>query len=152
MTHWLTDRLKLDYQVTKNIKLGAKGYVGYGHSGSKREDFTSVSLWDFHYGLTSLITLPGKVQFSTDLTMYSRRGYSNSTSNSDDLVWNARISKTFTKAGLTLALDGFDILGNISNISQVLNSQGRTETYRNSLPRYVMLHAIYRLNKQPKKH
>ena len=33
----------------------------------------------------------------------------------------------------------------------MLNSQGRTETYRNSLPRYVMLHAIYRLNIKPKK-
>ena len=58
---------------------------------------------------------------------------------------------TPTVEGLTLALDGFDILGNLSNISQVLNSQGRTETYRNSLPRYVMLHAIYRLNIKPKK-
>ena len=83
--------------------------------------------------------------------MYSRRGYANAGSNTNDLVWNARISKTIPKLGITLALDGFDILGNLSNISQMLNSQGRTETYRNSLPRYVMLHAIYRLNKKPKK-
>jgi len=47
-------------------------------------------------------------------------------------------------------LDGFDILNNLSNITQTVNSQGRTETYRNALPRYVMLHVIYRLNKQPK--
>ncbi|MBP5359983.1 MAG: outer membrane beta-barrel protein [Bacteroidaceae bacterium] len=151
MTHWVTDQLLLDYQLTKSIKLGAKGYMGYGHSSSGREDFSSVSLWDFNYGLTSLISLPWDMQLSTDITMYSRRGYANAGSNTNDLVWNARISKTIPKLGLTLALDGFDILGNLSNISQVLNSQGRTETYRNSLPRYVMLHAIYRLNLQPKK-
>ena len=68
-----------------------------------------------------------------------------------DLVWNARVSKTFTKAGLTVMLDAFDILGNLSNISQVLNSQGRTETYRNSIPRYIMAHVIYRLNKKTRK-
>lgn len=32
-----------------------------------------------------------------------------------------------------------------------LNGQGRTETYRNVIPSYGMLHVIYRLNVQPKK-
>lgn len=150
MTHWITDRLRLDYKINKNVKIGAKGYIGYGRSTSNREDFTTVNVYDFHYGLTALINLPAAFQLSTDLTMYSRRGYVGSGSNTNDLVWNARLSKTFTKAGITFAIDGFDILGNLSNISQVLNSQGRTETYRNSLPRYIMAHIIYRLNKQPK--
>ena len=150
MTHWITDRLRIDYKINKNIKLGAKGYIGYGCSTSSRDDFNNVNVYDFHYGLTALVQLPAAFQLSTDLTMYSRRGYANSAANTNDLVWNARLSKTFTKAGLTFALDAFDILGNLSNISQVLNSQGRTETYRNSLPRYIMAHVIYRLNKRPK--
>lgn len=82
---------------------------------------------------------------------YSRRGYAGNGNNTNDLVWNARLTKTFTKAGATLVINGFNILGNIYNTSQLINSQGRTETYRNSLPRYAMLHLIYRLNKQPKK-
>ena len=151
MTLWLTDRLRLDYKINKNIKLGAKGYIGYGRSTSNREDFATVNVYDFHYGLTALVNMPFGLQLSTDLTMYSRRGYANSSANTNDLVWNARLSKTFTKAGITFALDGFDILNQLSNISQVLNSQGRTETYRNSLPRYIMAHVIYRLNKRPKK-
>ena len=150
MTHWITDRLRIDYKINKNIKLGAKGYIGYGRSTSSRDDFNNVNVYDFHYGLTALVNLPAAFQLSTDLTMYSHRGYATGSSNTNDLVWNARLSKTFTKAGLTFALDGFDILGNLSNISQVLNSQGRTETYRNSLPRYIMAHVIYRLNKKPK--
>ena len=32
-----------------------------------------------------------------------------------------------------------------------MNSQGRTEARYNTLPRYAMLHVIYRLNIQPKK-
>ena len=151
MTYWITDRLRIDYRVSKNFKLGAKGYVGIGHTFSTRDDFQSLTLCDFNYGLTALVQLPTALQLSTDLTMYSRRGYANSSANTNDLVWNARLSKTFTKAGLTFALDGFDILNQLSNISQVINSQGRTETYRNSLPRYIMAHVIYRLNKKPKK-
>lgn len=48
-------------------------------------------------------------------------------------------------------LDGFDILGNLSNVRRTPNAQGRTETYYNVIPRYAMLHAVYRLNIQPKK-
>ena len=148
-THSYTERLRLDRKIGKH-SIGAKGYIGIGHVTSSRPDFESFTLYDFHYGLTSLVNLPLGLQLSTDLTMYSRRGYASSSANTNDLVWNARLSKTFTKAGLTFALDGFDILNQLSNISQVINSQGRTETYRNSLPRYIMAHVIYRLNKKPK--
>ena len=48
-------------------------------------------------------------------------------------------------------IDGFDILGQLSSLSQYLNSQGRTESYRNTLHSYVMAHVLYRLNKKPKK-
>lgn len=150
-SHRLSDRINLNYRISGKVNIGAKGYVGYAHSHSDNHDFSTLNLWDFHYGLTSLISLPWSLQFSTDLTMYSRRGYATHSSNSNDLVWNARLTKTFAKQGLTLALDGFDILGNLSNVSYILNSQGRTETYRNSLPRYVMFHAIFHLNRQPHK-
>lgn len=151
MTCWAKDRINVSYKATKSLRLGAKGYLAYGYSTSNRNGFDDVRVYDFHYGLTSLLTLPMQWQVSTDLTMYCRRGYVGAGLNCNDLLWNARISKTFAKAGLTLAVDGFDILGNLSNVSQVLNSQGRTEIWRNSLPRYVMAHVIYRFNKQPKK-
>ena len=151
LTTWTTDRMKLTYRVNKKFNLGAKAYVGYGYSTSDLDDFSTVSICDFHYGVTALLSLPCQWQISTDMMMYSRRGYSNSSANTNDLVWNARLSKTLTKLGITIAVDGFDILGNLSNISQIINSQGRTETYYNSLPRYVMAHVIYRFNKKPKK-
>ena len=71
--------------------------------------------------------------------------------NTDELVWNARLSKQVWKKRLTFALEGFDILHNLSAVTHTLNGQGRTETYRNVIPSYGMLHVIYRLNVQPKK-
>ena len=48
-------------------------------------------------------------------------------------------------------IPAFDILGNLSNVRRTLNAQGRTETWYNVIPRYVMAHVVYRLNIQPRK-
>ena len=87
----------------------------------------------------------------TDLNLYSRRGYESAGMNTNDLVWNARVSKTFLDGNLSLILDGFDILNQLSGTSYLINGQGQTETYRNVLPRYIMGHIVYRLNIKPKK-
>ena len=48
-------------------------------------------------------------------------------------------------------LDGFDLLGQLDNVTRTVNAQGRTETCTNVLPRYALLHLVYRFSKQPKK-
>ena len=83
------------------------------------------------------------------LTDYDR--YSYKTMNTEEVVWNATLSRGFFHGNMTLSIDGFDILGQLSNVRQTLNAQGRTETWFNSIPRYVMFRVIYRLNKEPKK-
>ena len=95
--------------------------------------------------------LPWSLQLSTDLTMYSRRGYSEPSMNTNELVWNARLAKRLMKGNLIVMFDGFDLLGNLSNVRRSINAQGRTETYTNVMPRYGLLHVVYRFNKNPKK-
>lgn len=46
---------------------------------------------------------------------------------------------------------GANMMGNLSNVQRYVNAQGRTETFNNVIPSYGILHAIYRLNIQPKK-
>ena len=124
--------------------------MGNGAVHSTRQDFNNMNIWDFNYGLTGNFSLLPKLQLSTDITMYSRRGYSEPSLNTNDLVWNARISYTMMKGNMVLMLDGFDILGNLSNITSSLNGQGRTEIRRNVLPQYVLFHIQYKLNIRPK--
>ena len=66
-------------------------------------------------------------------------------------MWNLRVAKKCMKGKLTVMFDGFDLLNNISTVRQTLNAQGRTETRHMSIPRYAMLHAVYRLSHSPKK-
>lgn len=142
------ERIKLDYAFAK-VKIGAKVSCGWNYLTSRRKDFTDINTLDLTYGVNGQAQLPWGLQFSTDINLYSRRGYEDRTMNTDDIVWNAQLSKRLLKDKLTVSLDGFDMLGQLSDITQTMNGQGRTETWRNVIPSYFMLRCIYRLNIQP---
>ena len=149
-THLLTEQIKLDYTLSR-ATLGVKGNVTWQSATSARESFNEINAFDYQYGLTARITLPWDMRLSTDLTVYSRRGYATSGMNTDDVVWNARLTKNFMQGNLQVMVDGFDILHQLSGTSYSINGQGQTETFRSVLPRYVMAHIIYRLNIKPRK-
>ena len=150
-THNVTEDLSLTWRPTDKMEFGAGGKLTYQHSTSDREYFTNINAFTYQYGVTGQIDLPWNMQVGTDLTMYSRRGYSEASMNTNELVWNARISKRLPKQNLTILFDGFDLLGNLSNVRRYVNAQGRTEAFYNVIPSYGLLHIIWRLNKQPKK-
>ncbi|MBQ6433362.1 MAG: outer membrane beta-barrel protein [Bacteroidaceae bacterium] len=118
---------------------------------SDRQDFQDFSAFTCRTSLSAILKLPWKLDLSTDLNLYTRTGYADAALNTNDFVWNARLSRPFFKGKFLVLLDGFDILGQLSNVTRVMNAQGRTETYTNVMPRYVLLHAVWRFNKQPKK-
>ena len=118
---------------------------------SAREDFTTQTVWRLNNGLEFHFGLPFDFDLSTDLGLYTTRGWNDSSANTTDFVWNARLSRTFKVPNITLAVDAFDILHQLSSRSFAMNSQGRTEVYRNTLPSYVLAHVIWRFNKAPKK-
>lgn len=150
-SHNLDEELSLSWRPTDKMEFTAKGNLHYQHSTSDCEDFLPINVFDFNYGLSAQVELPWNFQISTDLTMYSRRGYSDTTMNTNELVWNARLTKRLMHGNLLLQLDGFDILGNLSNVRHSINAQGRTETFYNVIPSYALFHIIWRLNKKAKK-
>ena len=147
----LGERLGLDYKFGASSKVGVKTNGTWRNVTSTRDNFSRISAFDYNYGFTATLKLPLNFQFTTDLTMYGRRGYEGSQLNTDDLVWNARLSCSMLKGRIVCMLDGFDLLGNLNNVTRTINAQGRTETWSNTLPRYVMFHVAYRFSKKPKK-
>ena len=121
------------------------------HLTGDHSDFEDFHAFTCRTSLAAIMKLPWKMDLSTDITLYSRTGYADDALNTNDLVWNARLSRPFFKGKILVIFDGFDILGQLSNVTRTLNAQGRTETYTNVMPRYALLHVVYRLNKQPKK-
>lgn len=146
----VSQQLKLDYRYAK-LTVGVSGHAAYNHATADRTDFNDVNLWSIRYGAHAVIDLPWKMQLSTDLTMFSRRGYESGAMNRDDLVWNARLAKSVWRNRLTFMVDAWDVLGNLSNVNAGLNGQGRWEYYHNVIPRYALLRVVYRFDLQPKK-
>jgi len=149
--HNTTGKLGLAYRPNAKMSFGAKGSLDWQLTSSNNAAIENINAFTFNYGLTAQVELPWNMQFATDLTMYSRRGYSDESMNTNELVWNARLSKRMMKGNLIVQLDGFDMLGNLKNVRRYVTASGRTETFYNVIPSYCLLHAIWRLNKQPKK-
>ena len=149
-TTYLTQGLRINYSIS-SIHLGGKASGTYTRQTSPRAGFVTTDAAPYQYGINCTADIPMGWQISTDATMYSRRGYADKAFNTDHFVWNIRVAKKFMKGRLTVMLDGFDILNNISNVRQTLNAQGRTETWYMSIPRYAMLHAVYRFSKSPQR-
>ncbi len=99
----LNEELRLTYRYNK-LNVGVKGSVAWNHATANRNDFTDADTWNVRYGANTVIDLPWTLQLSTELTMFTRRGYESATMNKDDLVWNARLSKSFLKNRLSLML------------------------------------------------
>ena len=149
-TVYLEDQLRLTYQYG-DFTGGVSGKAAWRRSTSYREDFQDINAWDYSYGLNLKYTIPvAKIDVATDLTMFSRRGYNSSMMNTDDLVWNASLSRSFLKGKITARLMAFDILHQLSSTQYSVNAQGRTETWHNCIPRYALLTLAYKFQKMPK--
>lgn len=122
------------------------------NSTGNSDNFEHINTYDYQYGGNAQYTIPGiELTVATDINMFCRRGYSSSVMNTDDLVWNAQLTRSFFKGRLTAKLQAFDLLHRLSNVRYNINAQGRTETWYNCIPRYVMLTAAYKFTKKPEK-
>lgn len=149
-TSILRDYLKLSFQKG-DLSLALVADAQWRNSTSHRDNFHTLNAYDYNYGMTLSYKLPLGIQLATDLKQYSRRGYGDKSMNTDDLVWNASLARSFCKGRLTITAEGFDLLHQLSNTTYTVNAQGRTEVWRNTIPNYMMMHVAYKLTKTPKK-
>ncbi len=139
-------RAGIDYRFSNGSTIGAGFSATVEHQHSAREGFNDRTSYAYNPSLRLLLKLPAQIEFNTQFNPYFRRGYENKEMNTTEYIWNATASKTFAKSGFTLKLAAYDILGSAKHVYTSINAQGRTETWRNCLPRYVMLSAIYRFD------
>ena len=78
--------------------------------------------------------MPWNMMLATNIDMNSRRGYSDASMNTNELIWNAQLSQSFLKGNaLTLSLQFYDILKQKSNFSRMIDAYRRTDTEYNSV-------------------
>ena len=147
---FLSQKLRLGWQIGRqNIEV--KGEAELRHTSSTREDFSPINARHFNYGVIGRFSLPYGLGINTDFTCYTRRGYGSKELDTTDAIFNVGLSYAPRKSRWVFMLDGFDLLHQLSNVHYAVSASGRTVSYTNALPRYVLLTVQYRLNLQPRK-
>lgn len=149
-TLYNTEDLRFNYRIN-HFDISATGNFAYRHSMSDRANFSTLNIFEYNYGLALNYRLPWKLQLAADAKMHSRRGYYSQAMNTNDLVCNASLSKSFQKESIAVSLEAFDIFHQLSSTEYTLNAQGRVESWRKSIPSYLMLHLSWRWSHMPKK-
>ena len=125
------------------------GRVLYSHSTYSMRPENNMDTWNFSYGPSGTLRLPWQnLQISTNLSMSSRRGYSDPQFNTNELLWNAQVSVSFLKKNaLTLSFRIYDILHEQSNVSRAISATSRSDSEDNSIYSYCMFHLVYKFDK-----
>ena len=111
--------------------------------------FTTINAWTVRYGMSADISLPWGIQCRTIINSYSRFNYSDASMNDTRVIMNMNLTKQF-KHGFSVTAEAFDLLRQNKNVSVILNEQGRTESYYQTLPPYVLIGVSWRFTKLPK--
>lgn len=143
----VSERLTANYRAD-NFDISLNGFVRYSHSKSTAQPEDRMNVFNFSYGPSVNYTLPWyNIKISTNLSMSSRRGYSDPNANTDELLWNAQLSASFLpKNALTVSVQLFDILQQQSNISRVVEALYRRDSESNAIYSYGMLNLSYKFN------
>ena len=142
----LRERLGFSYR-NDWFEVELNGSVNYNHNSNALQTSSNLNTWSFNYGFNTTINAPWGTQFTTNLGMASRRGFSDDAANTDELIWNAQIAQSFLKGKpLSIRLEFYDLLHQQSNFTRTVNAMMRQDTEYNAITSYVMLRVNYRLN------
>lgn len=138
-------RLNLTYR-NDWIEVGPQGSIQYSSATNNLNSRGNLDTYNFAYGGNLQLTMPWNMTFTTDITRQSRRGYSDSSMNTNEIVWNMQLSQTLLKNSLIISLRAYDVLHQRSAISRALTAVSRTDSWNKAINTYVMLNVTYRLN------
>ena len=145
-TYNLTPNASLSFR-NKWLSFSINGSVTYARTENKLQASRNLTTWNFHYGGNTKITFPWGTNLSTDFHMHSKRGYSDRSLNTNELLWNLQLSHSFLRGKpLTVMLQWYDILHEQSNFSRTVSANGWTDREVNAITSYAMIHVSYRVN------
>ena len=129
------------------LHVALNGNMTYARTENELQASRNLSTWNFSYGGTTQIKMPWGMTLNTDIHMFSKRGYSDQTLNTNELIWNMQLSQGFMRGKrLTVMLRWYDILNRQSNFTRNVTANGWTDREVNTITSYAMLHVSYRLN------
>ncbi|QFQ13309.1 hypothetical protein C7Y71_009970 [Pseudoprevotella muciniphila] len=138
---------RINYSLNK-LNLALRASTSWQHITNTSNADNNINAWKYQVGLSAQCPLPLKLTLNSELSVRGRRGYNFSEINTDEVVLNGSLSRAFGKKDeFIVKLYAEDILGGRKNVSTIVNAQGLTEKWQNTLPRYVMLSIMWNFHK-----
>lgn len=136
-----TERLRVTYR-NDIVELNLGGRTRLSKSWYTVASANTNTTWNNQIDASMNWTIPGGVTLVSDFDYNWYRGYT--TDQEDEYILNAQVSKLLFKNQFTLALKAYDILNQSKNLSVSDSANYHTETWNNTLGRYVILSLTWR--------
>lgn len=102
--------------------------------------------WTNSFTSRLVVNIPNVMDIKTDCSYIFYLGYV--TGRTDpSFVWNAELSRQVFKRRGTIALKGYDLLGQAKNMRRTINDNYMMDSWSNTLGRYVVLSFTYRFGR-----
>lgn len=136
-----TERMKLTYR-NNFVELTASGRTRIAKSWYTINSVSTAMTRNNQLAASMNWTIPGGLGVVSEFNYNWYRGYT--TPQDDEYILNAEITKLLFKNRFTLSLKAYDLLNQSKNLSVSDSSNYHTETWNNTLGRYVILSLTWR--------
>ena len=140
-----TERLRVTYR-SDNLELSASGRTRMNKSWYTISD-TADNTMTFNNQVSASVNwtwdAPG-ITLKSDYNYNWYNGYSSDLNYTPEHILNAEIQKLLFKNTMTIALKGYDILGQAKNLSVTDSDNYHSEVINNTLGRYIILSLTWR--------
>lgn len=130
------------------LEVSLNGNVSYNHSRSTNTSASNLDTYSFNYGMHTVINAPWGLSVGTDISEHSRRGYTDASMNTNELIWNFNVSqRLLTKRNLILSLRAVDLLNQRDEVNRNVSATARTDSRTQNIHSYFLVSATYRFGK-----
>ncbi|MBQ0056831.1 MAG: TonB-dependent receptor [Bacteroidales bacterium] len=127
------------------VNFELRGTIDYNNADNNVNKSAKRETYDFSYGADMQWTMPWGTELASDIYMTSRRGYTQASMNTDELLWNASVSHAFLRdKSLIAKIEIFDLLGQRTNISRTISAFSQSDSRTNAIYQYAMFSVIYK--------
>lgn len=129
-----------------NMEIALNSTLNYSFEKDEHRTENNQEPYNYSYGASATFFLPWKMSMSTNIVNQCRRGYSDSNFNRNELIWNAKFSKTLFRGNSIISVEAYDILRQKSNITRSVSSNNRVIGEFNGINSYFLMHFTYKFN------
>lgn len=141
------ETLSATYRCSPKVTVGADISVTFNDITSREDSFGNLHTRDYRSKAWAEADLPFKLSLTADISWQKKEGLQDSQLDRNRWLWNLQLSREIVPKLLSARLCCSDILHQATNITFAVDSKGRTETWRGTLPPYAMLTLDFKISK-----